>query len=136
MISVIRCDEATIWHPVGDLDMSTIVHVRRTLEAIASEPRVVIDLCNVGFIDSAGLGALIGAIHRADGSGQQIAMCCRQPPLLRLFDTVGLVETVAIEADRECALAALLNDGSASHENRDEPVAVRDSGEHESIYEP
>lgn len=104
MISVIHCDEATIWHPVGDLDMSTVAHVRRTLDGLAGEPRIVIDLCNVGYVDSAGVGALVGALRRARLSGQRVAMCCHQPSLLRLLDMVDLTRAAPIEPDRERAL--------------------------------
>lgn len=109
MITVISSDEATIWQPAGDLDNSTVDHARRTLDAIASEPRAVLDLRNVGFIDSAGLGALIRALRRARRDGRRIVICCGQPPLLRLFETVGLDDLVAIEPDHERALASLRN---------------------------
>ncbi len=41
--------------------------------------RLVIDLSRVPFIDSAGLGALIGGIRRTRELGGQVAVACSRP---------------------------------------------------------
>jgi anti-anti-sigma factor len=43
----------------------------------------------VPFVDSAGLGALIGAIRRVREVGGEVVVACPCPTLTRLFDTPG-----------------------------------------------
>ena len=60
----------TICRPVGELDAFTVSQFRQTLAELASSPQLLIDMSGVPFVDSAGLGALIGghpASTRAGG---------------------------------------------------------------------
>ena len=45
---------------VGELDAFTVSQFRQTFAELASSPHLLIDLSGVPFVDSAGLGALIG----------------------------------------------------------------------------
>ena len=55
----------TLCRPVGELDAYTVSQFREALAELAAAPRLLIDLSEVPFMDSAGLGALIGGIRRA-----------------------------------------------------------------------
>ena len=57
-------DGYSICRPVGELDAFTVSRFRQALAELASKPRLVIDLSGVPFVDTAGLGALIGGIRR------------------------------------------------------------------------
>ena len=52
----------TICRPVGELDAFTVSQFRQALAEMASSTRLLIDMSGVPFVDSAGLGALIGGI--------------------------------------------------------------------------
>ncbi len=54
----------TICRPIGELDAFTVSQFRQALAELASKPRLIIDMSGVPFVDSAGLGALIGGIRR------------------------------------------------------------------------
>jgi anti-sigma B factor antagonist len=58
-IRVVRC--------VGEIDMATAPGLRERISRLQIDgpPRLVVDLSDVTFIDSLGLGALIGAHKRA-----------------------------------------------------------------------
>ena len=79
----------TICRPVGELDAFTVSQFRQTLAELASSPQLLIDMSGVPFVDSAGLGALIGGIRRARELGGDVAVACNRPTLTRLLRTTG-----------------------------------------------
>ena len=63
-IEVEQSTDYTLCRPVGELDAYTVSQFREALGGLASKPYLLIDLSAVPFMDSAGLGALIGGIRR------------------------------------------------------------------------
>ncbi len=110
-IEVDATDGYTLCRPVGELDAYTVTQFRDILGELATHPRVVIDLSDVPFMDSAGLGALIGGIRRAREHGGEVAVACSRPTLTRLLHTTGFDRIVPVTETREAACAAL--DGPA-----------------------
>jgi anti-sigma B factor antagonist len=72
-----------------------------------TKPRVVIDLSEVPFMDSAGLGALIGGIRRAREHGGEVAVACSRPTLTRLLHTTGFDRIVPVTETLDAAVAAV-----------------------------
>jgi anti-sigma B factor antagonist len=64
-------------------------------------------MSGVSFVDSAGLGALVGSIRRTRELGGDVAVVCQRHVLLRLLFTVGLDRVVTITDNIEDAKAAL-----------------------------
>lgn len=93
--------------PVGELDAYTVPAFREALAGLGSVPRLLIDLSEVPFMDSAGLGALIGGIRRVRESGGEVAVACARPALTRLLHTTGFDRIVSVTDTPEAALAAL-----------------------------
>ncbi|MCU1354188.1 MAG: anti-sigma factor antagonist [Acidimicrobiales bacterium] len=96
-----------ICRPVGELDAYTVAQFREALGEQTSAPRLVIDLSAVPFMDSAGLGALIGGIRRAREQGGEVAVACSRPTLTRLLHTTGFDRIVPVVETIEAAAAAL-----------------------------
>lgn len=86
----------TVCQPIGDLDAFTVSAFRRALGELTDDSQLIIDLSATGFIDSAGLGALIGGIRRARKHGGNIVVACERPTLLRLLHTTGLDALVTV----------------------------------------
>jgi anti-sigma B factor antagonist len=97
----------TVCRPVGELDAYTVAQFREALGELASKPRLVIDLSAVPFMDSAGLGALIGGIRRAREAGGDVAVACSRPTLTRLLHTTGFDRIVPVTENLDDAVAAL-----------------------------
>jgi anti-sigma B factor antagonist len=97
----------TICRPVGELDAFTVSQFRQTLAELASSHRLLIDMSGVPFVDSAGLGALIGGIRRARELGGDVAVACNRPTLTRLLRTTGFDRIVTVAETIEEAAAAL-----------------------------
>ncbi len=96
-----------VCRPVGELDAFTVSQFRSALAELASTPKLLIDMSSVPFVDSAGLGALIGGIRRARELGGDVAVACNRPTLLRLLRTTGFDRIVTVVDTIEEAAAAL-----------------------------
>ncbi|MST34321.1 anti-sigma factor antagonist [Acidimicrobiaceae bacterium USS-CC1] len=97
----------TICRPVGELDAFTVSQFRQALAEMASSKRLLIDMSGVPFVDSAGLGALIGGIRRARELGGDVAVSCNRPSLVRLLRTTGFDRIVTVTETVDEAIAAL-----------------------------
>lgn len=92
--------------PFGELDAATTPRLREALSNLKCQRRVIIDLTAVTFIDSAGLGALIGAVRRVHDHDGTVSVACHRPSLLRLLEVVGFDKLVPILDTVQSATAA------------------------------
>lgn len=106
-IEVASTESYTLCRPVGELDAYTVGDFREALSEVATASHLLIDLSNVPFMDSAGLGALIGGIRRTRESGGEVAVACGRPTLTRLLHTTGFDRLVPVEETVEAAAAVL-----------------------------
>jgi anti-sigma B factor antagonist len=106
-IQVERSNDYTVCRPVGELDAYTVGQFRESLAELAGDERLLIDLSSVPFMDSAGLGALIGGIRRAREAGGDVAVACSRPTLTRLLHTTGFDRIVPVTETVEEAVTAL-----------------------------
>ena len=97
----------TICRPVGELDAFTVSQFRQSLAEMASSHRLLIDMSGVPFVDSAGLGALIGGIRRVRELGGDVAVACDRPTLVRLLRTTGFDRIVTVAETIQEAVASL-----------------------------
>ena len=107
-IHVEQSPDYTVCRPTGELDAYTVGQFRESLAELAGAPRLLIDLSDVPFMDSAGLGALIGGIRRAREAGGDVAVACSRPTLTRLLHTTGFDRIVPVTETVEEAAAALV----------------------------
>ncbi|GAA0711383.1 STAS domain-containing protein [Dactylosporangium roseum] len=84
----------------GDLDLTTCHHLlAATTDATATNTvaTIVLDLTDLGFCDSAGLGALV-RIHRAGQRYNRLLILhAPAPDLRRMLEITGLTEVFVIE---------------------------------------
>ena len=106
-IQVEKTEDHVVCRPVGELDAYTVTQFRESLASFVGVKRLVIDLSGVPFMDSAGLGALIGGIRRARESGGDVAVSCSRPTLIRLLHTTGFDRIVPVTDSLDAAIAAL-----------------------------
>lgn len=89
-------DGCAVLRPEGELDAFTATPFRRAIADMATSARLVIDLSEVAFIDSAGLGALVGGIRRTRELGGQVSVSCNRPGLLRVLRNTGFDTFVTV----------------------------------------
>lgn len=80
--------------------------VKRTLEEQASRGTqgVVLDMVEVGVIDSCGVGLVISACNHASSLGLQLVLCRVSPFIDRVFDVMRLKRHLRVFAEQEDAL--------------------------------
>jgi anti-sigma B factor antagonist len=100
-------DETSVVTVSGEIHVSTAPEFSRLLtEAVsAGRTRIVLDLTDVGFIDSTGLSVLLNALRRVTRAGGRMALVCTNPTVLRLFEITRLDTTFDIHAELPTALA-------------------------------
>ena len=103
-------DGTQVFTLVGSLDIATSPTVRAALlEASArGDHRLIVDLTEVEFLDSTGLGALIGAQRRAKEFSGEVRLVVKEGQILRLLRITGLLKVFGVYA----TMAAALNDGA------------------------
>lgn len=89
---------ATIIHADAEIDVTTSPVLREHLRGeIAANPGtlLVVDMAAVEFIDSTGLGVLVGALKRARVDGGDLALVNIQPMVMKIFTVTGLNKVFA-----------------------------------------
>ena len=102
-------ESASIVAVQGELDLSTTPQLENALIAAENDRRtdVVLDLCEVEFIDSTALRALILSAERLNERGNELQVACGPGPVRRLFELTVLTAKVGMHESREDAIAAL-----------------------------
>jgi anti-sigma B factor antagonist len=87
----------------GQLDVATAPEFRQTLvqAQYGGETHVVVDLNGVEFIDSMGLGILVGGLKRARTHQCQFVVACEHPRILRVLELTGLGHVLRVVPDVE-----------------------------------
>jgi anti-sigma B factor antagonist len=82
----------------GSLDLATSPTVRAALMDAGEkgERNLVVDLTQVEFLDSTGLGALIGAHRRATEHGGTFKLVVNEGPISRLLNITGLIRVFSV----------------------------------------
>jgi anti-sigma B factor antagonist len=90
----------------GELELDTVQFLQRECERLAAldAPRVILDLNQVSFIDSAGMGALVAFYKRSHGR-KELCLALRSGSCRRWLDRVQLTRYLATYDTVEDALA-------------------------------
>jgi len=82
----------------GEIDVYTSPKLRERLVGLVNEGAIslVVNLDAVEFIDSTGLGVLVGVLKRTRARGGSLSLVCRRDALLRVFTITGLEKVFAI----------------------------------------
>ena len=103
-------DHTHVVTPRGDVDALTAPKLGRRLLGLAEEgkTRLVVDLSNVTFMDSTGIGVLLNALHNLSKRHGGLALVCPTERILRPFQVSGLVGYLPIFSSREAAISGVV----------------------------
>ena len=93
---------------VGDIDLSTVAGLRERLSELADSGQpLLLDLNRVTFIDSTGLGVLVGVSRRAAVHGTSVHAVCSQPQTRKLLWLTGVDRRIPLADTVEEALQSV-----------------------------
>lgn len=95
---------------IGELDSYTCAQFRDAMiDAIdKGHPSVVVSMAGVEYIDSSGLGTLVGGLKRATENGGKIAVVCSSNQIRKVFEITGLEKVFPIFEDEKEAAGTLI----------------------------
>ncbi|MCA1030603.1 anti-sigma F factor antagonist [Bacillus timonensis] len=94
----------------GELDHHTAEDLRNQVtETIENKKinHIVLNLEKLSFMDSSGLGVILGRYKQIKNNGGEMVVCSISPAVKRLFDMSGLFKIIRLESDEDYALQTL-----------------------------
>ena len=96
--------------PIGDLDHHSAASLREMIDKEAQRKgarNILFDFSKVEFMDSSGIGLIIGRYKLADSNGGVTAVCHMKDSLKRIFDISGLKKIIQSYRDINEALSQI-----------------------------
>jgi anti-sigma B factor antagonist len=99
---------ATVVSLRGEIDVYTAPRLRQTLIDLigGGATDLVVDMSAVDFLDSTGLGVLVGGLKRVKAKDGMLKLVVSQEKILKIFDITGLTKVFPIFGDLDEAVAA------------------------------
>jgi anti-sigma B factor antagonist len=100
--------DRTVIEVSGEIDVYTAPRLREALISLvdAGNFRLIVDMEGVEFLDSTGLGVLVGALKRVRAHDGSIDLVCTQGRILRIFRITGLSKVFDIYDSVDEAVAS------------------------------
>lgn len=97
-IAISQEADAVLVKVAGEVDVSNASELRGAIDAKLSETtgELVVDLADVPYIDSTGIGVLVGAAHRAQGQGATLVVARPQRNVARVLGMLGVEKDLNI----------------------------------------
>ena len=92
----------------GEIDIYTAPRLRELLIDLAGKNsyQLVVNMDKVGFLDSTGLGVLVGGLKRVRAHDGSLDLVCTQERILKIFQITGLTKVFGIHQTVDQAIAA------------------------------
>ena len=104
-LDVTSHEDHTVVALSGELDLATQGELRTCLNdlIVAGHVNLVLDLSDCAFVDSTGLGALIGARRRVHAFQGSLTLVCPTEAVMKVFTITGLEKVFDIRDSMESA---------------------------------
>ena len=101
-------DGATIIAVGGEIDVYTAPKLRDKITELVADGLydIIVDMEAVEFLDSTGLGVLVGGLKKVRAHDGSLDLVCTQERLLKIFRITGLAKVFVIHDSADGALAA------------------------------
>ena len=101
-------NDRTVVEVGGEIDVYTAPKLRECISGLVDDGQrqIIVDLEQVEFMDSTGLGVLVGALKRVRTVEGNLDLVCTQERLLKIFRITGLAKVFTIHDSQSAALAA------------------------------
>ena len=101
-------DGKTVVAVGGEIDVYTAPKLRDKITELVADGsyQLVVDMSAVEFLDSTGLGVLVGGLKKVRTHDGSLELVCNQDRLLKIFRITGLAKVFTIHESADGALAA------------------------------
>ncbi len=92
----------------GEVDVATVPRLREELHRLVADGkhRIIVDLDKVDFLDSTGLGVLVGGLKRVRAHDGELVLVCTQSRVTKVFEVTGLTKVFAIHDSVDAAASS------------------------------
>ena len=106
-MSVDKLDERIVVHVAGEVDLANAPELDSQLAAVMTEApsQLVVDLTNVTFMDSTGLGVLVRALKRSRELDIRLDLIVTNERVLKVFGITGLDTVLPIHSSMDSITA-------------------------------
>ncbi len=103
-----RSGGATVVVLTGDIDLHHVPHVHPVLlgECARKPARLIIDLAEVGYMDSSGVGVLVHAFQKVKANGGQLRLIGMSARVRSIFEVTRLDKYFVICGSEQEAMAS------------------------------
>jgi anti-sigma B factor antagonist len=105
-LDVTESDGPTVLTVRGEVDVYTAPKLREKLVELVAQGRhtIVVDLEAVDFLDSTGLGVLVGGLKRVRSHDGDLILVCTHQRILKVFEITGLTKVFTIHDSVDAAV--------------------------------
>jgi anti-sigma B factor antagonist len=98
--------DRTVLEVGGEIDVYTAPSLREKIISLvaAGTTMLIVDLTHVEFLDSTGLGVLVGGLKRVRSQDGDLALVCTQRRILKVLEITGLTKVFTIHDSVEAAV--------------------------------
>ena len=91
----------------GEVDSYNSPRLRETMVSLIDQgnPELIVNMTGVDYIDSTGLGTLVGGLKRASEKNGAIRIICPNEQIYKVFNITGLVKVFPIFQNEQEALS-------------------------------
>ena len=102
-------NSVTVISVEGEVDASNSIDLGDSLDQLLAEghKKLVVDLGEVGFIDSSGLATLIRVFKHARADSGDVCLASLQPPVKRAFELTRLDRVFVLHPDAATAVRGM-----------------------------
>ncbi|WP_407271786.1 STAS domain-containing protein [Radiobacillus sp. PE A8.2] len=99
-INVVEQENTAVVHLAGEIDAYTAPELKETLLLITKKriPLIEVDMEQVSYLDSTGLGVIISALKATKEYDGEIKLTNLQSKVMRLFEITSLDSVITIES--------------------------------------
>jgi anti-sigma B factor antagonist len=100
--------DCAVLQVTGEVDVYTAPMLREQIRELGAKGAVhlIADLSRVIFLDSTGLGALVGGLKRLRQAGGSLALVISTPRILNIFQITGLTKALPAQSSVAGAITA------------------------------
>ena len=100
----------------GEVDVYTAPQFREQLIELVDQGQrsILVDLEGVEFLDSTGLGVLVGGLKRLRSHDGDLLLVCTQSRILKVFEITGLTKVFSIFDSVDAAVGGGSDGGTAT----------------------